>query len=103
MFSEPSHAWQLTPTEGGEPRKLRMRLGLPERRDERWAVLLTLTDCKTWGTVERRVETATWPDAMERAAAAVPAFLREYADQLGGGTLEEVRPSALGSIEPEAK
>jgi hypothetical protein len=106
MFSEPTRDWQLTLTEGGEPRTLTIRLGLPERLDERWDVLLSCTDCKTWKTGEKHIQADTWPEVIERAAAAVPAFLREHADQLGGGTLEEVRPSPpspLCSIEPEAK
>lgn len=103
MFSEPSQDWQLTPTEGGEPRKLWIRLALPERIDDRWSVLLTCTDCKTWETVERHIQADTWPEVLERAAAAVPALLREYADKLGGGTLEELHSSPACSVEREAE
>lgn len=93
MFSEPTQDWQLTPPEGGEPRRLGMRVGLPERIEDQWSVLVTCTDCKTWATVETRVHADTWPEVLGRAAAAVPLLLQQYADKLGGGALEELHRS----------
>lgn len=98
-LSGPSQDWLLSPTGGGEPRKLWVRLELPDRIEDRWSVLLTSTECKTWGSLEKRFEAPTWPEALERAAAAVPALLREHAEKLGGGTLEEIHTSPSCSVE----
>ncbi len=98
MSSSPSQNWQFTPTTGGEPRKLWIRLGLPERIEDRWSVFLECTDCDTWETAERHIEADTWPEAIEQAGAAVPGLLRDVADKLGGGTLEELHRSPASGI-----
>lgn len=91
MFSEPTQNFRLTPSEGGELRKLGIRIGLPERIDEQWSVLVTCTDCTTWQAVERRVHADAWTKALERALALVPELLQEQADKAGGGLVDEER------------
>ncbi len=103
MSSAPSQNWQFNPTTGGDPRKLWIRLGLPERIEDRWSVFLECTDCETWETVERHIQADTWPEVIERAAADVPVLLRVCADKLGGGTLEELHRSASCSVGGEAE
>lgn len=100
MFSEPSQDWQWTPLSGGAPRKLGIRIGLPERLDDQWSVLVTCTDCQTWDTTERRVEATAWPDVLERAVTTVRALLQEKAKALGEGTLEELHPSPACGASP---
>jgi hypothetical protein len=89
MFSAPTHYFRLTPPGGGEPRKLGIRVGLPERIDGQWSVLVSCTDCKTWEEVERRVVADAWAKVLERALAVVPALLQAQVDEAGGGLLEE--------------
>lgn len=94
MFAAPSQHWKWTPSAGGAPRELGIRVGLPERDAERWNVVVTSTDHTTWRSIERRVEAATWPEVLELAARAVPELLREHGEMLGGGTVEEVHGEA---------
>jgi hypothetical protein len=98
MFSEPTADWQLTPSGGGEPRKLGIRIGLPERIDDRWSALVSCVDCTTWETAEKRVHADAWPEVLQQAAAAVPVLLHEYAEKLGGGALEEIHPAPACGI-----
>lgn len=86
--------WVFTPTDGTEPRKLTIYIGQPDWIDERWSVLLRCVENKEWKSVERRITSDAWAEAVECAAAAAPALLREVVEQLGGGRLEKVHPSA---------
>lgn len=93
MHAEPWQDWRLLPTDGTEPRKLTIHIRLPEWIDEQWTVFLGCVEDWTLKSIERRIAADTWPAVLERAAAATPALLRELADKLGGGQLEEVHPS----------
>jgi hypothetical protein len=89
MFSEPTQDWQVTPAGGGPPWKVTIRIGLPERIDDQWSVLVSCIDCRTWKAAERRVQAGAWSEVLERAAVAVPELLREHVEKAGGGTLVE--------------
>lgn len=95
MHAEPWQDWRLLRTDGTEPRTLTIHISLPEWIDEQWMVFLGCLENGTCNSINRRITADTWPAVLERAAAAAPGVLRELADQLGGGELEEVRPSSL--------
>lgn len=93
MHAEPRQNWRLLPTDGTPPRTLTIHISLPEWIDEQWTVFLGCVEDWLCKSIDRRITADTWPAVLERAAAAAPGVLRELADQLGGGELEEVRPS----------
>ncbi len=94
MLSEPRQDWEFTPANGGEPRKLTVRVGHPEWVEETWTALVSCVDFANWKAEEKRVEGNTWPLTLERAAATATALLNEYVQGAGGGTLKEIKPDA---------
>jgi hypothetical protein len=89
LSPEPRYDVVFTPSDGGPPRKLEVKVHHPERVDGGWRVLVDLMDCDTYKTIERIEKAETWPKALERGAAAVPDLLAAYVDAHGGGALED--------------
>lgn len=89
LLTPPKHYWTFRPANGSEPQSLSVTIAPPQEIGGQWACLVTLAAAE--GDGEHWFKAATWPKALERAAAAVPDLLQEYVDEAGGGTLEEVR------------
>jgi len=89
MSAEPSYECTFSPADGRPPRNLSVKVHHPERVDDGWTVLVQLLDHSTWKAIERHEKAETWAKALERGAAAVPAFLAAYVDEHNGGVLED--------------